>query len=353
MVKNLGTGYGKENTEGDEATSAHIEASEEAFSTEEDYQLIQFKGSLLLQAKEVTSFRPEVPDEVIDKVNVVNFPLSESRICEKILNDKNLVDYGLWRKGAKLPSCPKQEIVKVTFGNLAHSSLRMKFALKDKKRKIGVASSSQPQLLSKSKTVAASSPLKSSEHPVLVTASTEVPLGQSISSSPLPESLNKGKGKAVIDEAAEKTSKKRKADVGESGLLNDAWKAFKLSKRAAKDSPLLRFQQGISASIEESLSTNDWKVIEKTPRASIPHMVAKYLAMLQEDYKGIPHLGTEEFTCFVDGLEEDEAGALMRAFVDSDDEEVAEQVGEEVAQDLVEAEPSGDQVGQNAAAIQQ
>ncbi|PON37331.1 hypothetical protein TorRG33x02_347650, partial [Trema orientale] len=60
-----------------------------------------------------------------------------------------------------------------------------------------------------------------------------------ISSSPLPDPM--GKGKVVMDEATEKASKKRKATASKQGLLKDARKASKSSKRATYDSTLLRF----------------------------------------------------------------------------------------------------------------
>ncbi|PON62228.1 hypothetical protein TorRG33x02_280020 [Trema orientale] len=254
----------------------------------------------------------------------------------------------------------------------------MKFALKDKSNKTGVVSSSQPQLLSKSKTGAASSPLKST---------TEVPLRQSVSSPYLPEPLNMGKGKGVIDEAAEKASKKRKTIVGKPSLLKDAQKASKTSN------------------LEESPSTNDWKVVEETSSAAILHMVAKYLAMASvlilkdvnknaslldviakskkkiedlqklEDYKEVPYQGTEEFTHFVDGSKADGIGALMytlwfhhrkfdfsifgeeivklaSTFIDSDDEKVTEQVGKEATQDLAGSRTEQDQISQNIVAVQ-
>ncbi|PON54373.1 hypothetical protein PanWU01x14_196020 [Parasponia andersonii] len=84
------------------------------------------------------------------------------------------------------------------------------------------------------------------------------------------------------------------------------------------------------------------------------------LSQFQIDYQEIPHLGTEYFTSFVDAFKKDGAEALMdtlwyhykkfdfsifceeavklvSTFIDSDDEEVTEQVGKEVTQDLVEA----------------
>ncbi|PON66585.1 hypothetical protein TorRG33x02_267530 [Trema orientale] len=89
------------------------------------------------------------------------------------------------------------------------------------------------------------------------------------------------------------------------------------------------------------------------------------LSQLQKDYKEVPYPGTEEFTNFVDDFKEDGAGALMytlwyhhkkfdftifskeamklaSTFINSDDKEVTEQVGEEITQDRAKAEPSRD-----------
>ncbi|PON98851.1 hypothetical protein TorRG33x02_054660 [Trema orientale] len=87
------------------------------------------------------------------------------------------------------------------------------------------------------KTVAASSSLKSSEQLVQVAVLAKVLLRQNVSGSPLPDPS--GKGKAIIDEVAEKTSKKKKATA---------------------------------ASLKESLSSNNWKIVEKTSSATIPYM---------------------------------------------------------------------------------
>ncbi|PON84077.1 hypothetical protein TorRG33x02_200870 [Trema orientale] len=109
-------------------------------------------------------------------------------------------------KGTKLLRCPVDKIARVTFSNLAHSGAKMKYALKQKRL----------------------------------------------------HSPGKDKGKAILDEVAEKAFCKRKLSSTELGLLKDARKVAKTSRKTPSDTPLLRYQQGISVSLEESFSEKDW-----------------------------------------------------------------------------------------------
>ncbi|PON40930.1 hypothetical protein TorRG33x02_339320, partial [Trema orientale] len=90
--------------------------------------------------------RPTLSEEALARVKKVRSLNHAEWRAHYLVTEENLVAFGLWVKGSKLPRSPKNQVIRVTLENLSYTqSVKMKL----KVPKVKALSKENPEALNK------------------------------------------------------------------------------------------------------------------------------------------------------------------------------------------------------------